>query len=418
MMNRMLFVFVFSVVFLLIDYYAFQAIKTLIAGQSAGFQKVIKIIYFSISYLVVLAILVYNFGNPDGIAKHARTALMSFVFINVLAKVVLGLFVFFDDIQRFIRWVVIKLSNPEVSNNDTDEGISRSKFLATTGLVLAAAPVVSLSWGIISGAHDYRVRRIKLPIKNLPKGLEGLRIGQLSDIHSGSFWNKTAVKGGVQMLQDEKVDVAFFTGDLVNNKAAEMQEWGSVFAKVNAPLGVYSVFGNHDYGDYVQWESEAAKRKNLSDLATIHKNMGWNLMMNEHKSLTIDGEILNIIGVENWGAKARFPKYGKLDVAMKNLPDSSINILLSHDPSHWQAEVLPKYNNIDLTLSGHTHGMQFGVDIPGFKWSPVQYVYDEWAGLYTSNQQYLYVNRGFGYIGYPGRVGILPEIAVITLERA
>lgn len=417
-MNKMLFVFVFSVVFLLIDYYAFQAIKTLIAGQSTGFQKVIKIIYFSISYLVVLAILVYNFGNPDGIAKHARTALMSFVFINVLAKVVLGLFVFFDDIQRFIRWVVIKLSNPEVSNNDTDEGISRSKFLATTGLVLAAAPVVSLSWGIISGAHDYRVRRIKLPIKNLPKGLEGLRIGQLSDIHSGSFWNKTAVKGGVQMLQDEKVDVAFFTGDLVNNKATEMQEWGSVFAKVNAPLGVYSVFGNHDYGDYVQWESEAAKRKNLSDLATIHKNMGWNLMMNEHKSLTIDGEILNIIGVENWGAKARFPKYGKLDVAMKNLPDSSINILLSHDPSHWQAEVLPKYNNIDLTLSGHTHGMQFGVEIPGFKWSPVQYVYDEWAGLYTSNQQYLYVNRGFGYIGYPGRVGILPEIAIITLERA
>ncbi len=416
-MNRMLFVFVFSVVFLLIDYYAFQAIKTLIAGQSAGFQKVIKIIYFSISYLVILAILVYNFGNPDGIAKHARTALMSFVFINVLAKVVLGLFVFIDDIQRFIRWVGIKLSNSEVSNNDTNEGISRSKFLATTGLVLAAAPVVSLSWGIISGAHDYRVRRIKLPIKDLPKGLEGLRIGQLSDIHSGSFWNKTAVKGGVQMLQDEKVDVAFFTGDLVNNKATEMQEWGSVFAKINAPLGVYSVFGNHDYGDYVQWESDVAKQKNLADLAIIHKNMGWNLMMNEHKSLTIEGEVINIIGLENWGAKARFPKYGKLDQAMKNLPDSSVNILLSHDPSHWQAEVLPKYNNIDLTLSGHTHGMQFGVEIPGFKWSPVQYVYDEWAGLYTSNQQYLYVNRGFGYIGYPGRVGILPEISVITLER-
>jgi predicted MPP superfamily phosphohydrolase len=167
----------------------------------------------------------------------------------------------------------------------------------------------------------------------------------------------------------------------------------------------------------VQWESDVAKQKNLADLAIIHKNMGWNLMMNEHKSLTIEGEVINIIGLENWGAKARFPKYGKLDQAMKNLPDSSVNILLSHDPSHWQAEVLPKYNNIDLTLSGHTHGMQFGVEIPGFKWSPVQYVYDEWAGLYTSNQQYLYVNRGFGYIGYPGRVGILPEISVITLER-
>jgi hypothetical protein len=415
-MIRVLFVAVFSVVFLLIDYYAFQAIKTITANQSEGFRKGIKIIYFTISYLVVLAILIYNFGNPDGIAKHARTALMSFVFINVLAKLFLGLFVFIDDIQRFVRWIVMKLSNPNLGS--AEEGISRSKFLATTGLVVAAAPIVSLSWGIISGAHDYRVRRIKLPVKNLPKGLEGLRIGQLSDIHSGSFWNKTAVKGGVQMLADEKVDLAFFTGDLVNNRATEMQEWGSIFSKITAPLGVYSVFGNHDYGDYVQWETPAQKQKNLADLATIHKNMGWNVLMNEHKVIEVDGEKLGVIGVENWGAKARFPKYGKLDEAMKGLNDSSVNLLLSHDPSHWQAEVLLKYKNIDLTLSGHTHGMQFGVDIPGFKWSPVQYLYDEWAGLYQSGEQYLYVNRGFGYLGYPGRVGILPEISVITLERA
>ena len=415
-MIRVLFVAVFSVVFLLIDYYAFQANKTITANQSEGFRKGIKIIYFTISYLVVLAILIYNFGNPDGIAKHARTALMSFVFINVLAKLFLGLFVFIDDIQRFVRWIVMKLSNPNLGS--AEEGISRSKFLATTGLVVAAAPIVSLSWGIISGAHDYRVRRIKLPVKNLPKGLEGLRIGQLSDIHSGSFWNKTAVKGGVQMLADEKVDLAFFTGDLVNNRATEMQEWGSIFSKITAPLGVYSVFGNHDYGDYVQWETPAQKQKNLADLATIHKNMGWNVLMNEHKVIEVDGEKLGVIGVENWGAKARFPKYGKLDEAMKGLNDSSVNLLLSHDPSHWQAEVLLKHKNIDLTLSGHTHGMQFGVDIPGFKWSPVQYLYDEWAGLYQSGEQYLYVNRGFGYLGYPGRVGILPEISVITLERA
>ncbi len=414
-MNRVLFVAVFSVVFVLIDYYAFQAVKTLTANQSEGFQKVIKSIYFLITLLVIIAIIIYNFGNPGGIARHTRTVLMSFVFINVLARLFLGLFVFIDDIQRLIRRVIMKLSNPDMETSK--EGISRSKFLATTGLIVAAAPVVSLSWGIISGAHDYRVRRIKLPVKNLPKGLEGLRIGQLSDIHSGSFWNKTAVNGGVQMLADEKIDLAFFTGDLVNNKATEMQEWGSVFAKVNAPLGVYSVFGNHDYGDYVQWDSQAQKQRNLNDLATIHKNMGWNLLMNEHKSIRVDGEVLNVIGVENWGAKARFPKYGKLDVAMQNLPDSSVNLLLSHDPSHWQAEVLAKFKNIDLTLSGHTHGMQFGIDIPGLKWSPVQYVYDEWAGLYQSAGQYLYVNRGVGYIGYPGRVGILPEISVISLER-
>ncbi|MFB1023226.1 MAG: metallophosphoesterase [Vicingaceae bacterium] len=415
-MNRVLFVTIFSIVFLLIDYYAFQAIKTITSNQSEGIQKVIKTIYFSFTSLVIISIVVYNFGNPDGLGKHARTMLMSFVFINVLAKLFLGLFVFIDDIQRFFRWIVMKLANPRLEA--AEEGISRSKFLATTGLVVAAAPIVSLSWGIVSGAHDYRVRRIKLPVKNLPKGLEGLRIGQLSDIHSGSFWNKTAVKGGVQMFADEKVDLAFFTGDLVNNKATEMQEWGSIFSKVNAPLGVYSVFGNHDYGDYVQWETPAQKQKNLADLATIHKNMGWNLLLNEHKVIEVDGEKLGVIGVENWGAKARFPKYGRLDQAMRGLNESSVNLLLSHDPSHWQAEVLFKHKNIDLTLSGHTHGMQFGVDIPGFKWSPVQYVYDEWAGLYQSGEQYLYVNRGFGYLGYPGRVGILPEISVITLERA
>ncbi|MBL4709078.1 MAG: metallophosphoesterase [Flavobacteriales bacterium] len=415
-MNRLLFVAIFSIVFLLIDYYAFQAIKTLTASSSIELQKTIKIFYFSITALVIIAIVVYNFGNPDGIAKHARTLLMSFVFINVLAKLFLAIFVFVDDIQRVVRWIVMRLSNPKPEQ--IEEGISRSEFLATTGLVVAAAPIVSLTWGIISGAHDYRIRRVSVPIKNLPKALEGLRIGQLSDIHSGSFWNKTAVKGGVEMLQNEKVDLAFFTGDLVNNRASEMQEWGSIFAKVNAPLGVYSVFGNHDYGDYVQWESELTKQKNLADLATIHKNMGWNLLINENKTIEIDGEKLGVIGVENWGAKGRFPKYGKLDLAMQNLNDTAVNVLLSHDPSHWQAEVIQKYKNIDLTLSGHTHGMQFGVEIPGFKWSPVQYMYDEWAGLYQSDNQYLYVNRGFGYLGYPGRVGILPEISVLTLEKA
>ena len=415
-MNRILVVSVFIVVFLLLDWYAFQGIKTLISNSSATLKRAVKIIYFSISALVVISLLVYNFGNPDSIAKHARTFLMSFIFINVLAKFFLFLFVFIDDLQRGIRFLIQKLSNP--TPEQESEGISRSKFLATTGLVVAAAPIVSLSWGIISGAHDYRVRRIKVPIKGLPKALEGLRIGQLSDIHSGSFWNKIAVKGGVEMMAKENVDLAFFTGDLVNNRATEMQEWGSIFAKVNAPLGVYSVFGNHDYGDYVKWQSPEAKLKNLADLATIHKNLGWNLMMNEHKILEIDGEKLAVIGIENWGAKARFPKYGKMDLAMHNLPETAVNILLSHDPSHWQAQVLKEYQNIDLTLSGHTHGMQFGVDIPGFKWSPVQYVYDEWAGLYKSNSQYLYVNRGFGYLGYPGRVGILPEISVLTLEKA
>ena len=403
-------------VLLLIEWYAFQAFKTVFPSQNEGWQKALRTTYWIFTVLVILSFLLYNFGNPDAFGKHARTFLLSLVFINFLSKFILSLFMLGDDLQRGVRWIAAKLSNPESAA--TKEGISRSDFLAKTGVIVAAAPIVSLSWGIISGAHDYRVRRIKLPVKNLPKKLHGLKIAQLSDIHSGSFWNKIAVKGGVEMLQAEKPDLAFFTGDLVNNKAEEMSEWINVFDKVKAPLGVYSSLGNHDYGDYVRWPSEKAKQNNLNDLRKVHELMGWQLLENENRTIAVEGERLGITGVENWSARGRFPKYGDLKKASEGMEDTAFNVLLSHDPSHWQAQVLPNHPNIDLTLSGHTHGMQFGVDIPGFKWSPVQYLYEEWAGLYRSNEQFLYVNRGFGYIGYPGRVGILPEITIIELNKS
>jgi predicted MPP superfamily phosphohydrolase len=253
-------------------------------------------------------------------------------------------------------------------------------------------------------------------LKNLPKSLHGLKIAQISDVHSGSFWNKTAVKGGIEMLQKEKADLTFFTGDLVNNKAEEMSEWMNVFDKVSAPLGVYSVFGNHDYGDYADWASEAEKNKNLQDLKEVHRLLGWNLLSNENRIIEVEGEKLGIIGVENWSSKARFPRYGNMKKATEGMEEAAVNVLLSHDPSHWQEQIISQYPQVDLTLSGHTHGMQFGVEIPGFKWSPVQYMYKEWAGLYRSADQFLYVNRGYGYIGYPGRVGIPPEITIIELE--
>jgi len=415
-MNRMFVVLLLTVIILLLDLYAYQAIKTVSSNSSQSNKQIIKLVYFTISALVIISVLLYNFGDPDKIAKHARTFLMSFIFINVLAKLFLSIFMLFDDIQRAIRWIIAKFSS---DSNIEGEPISRSKFLATTGLIVAAAPIVSLSWGIISGAHDYRVRRIKLPIKGLSNRLEGFTITQLSDIHSGSFWNRTAVKRGIEMVNAEKSDLLLFTGDLVNNKSSEMSEWGDLFSKLKAPYGVYSVLGNHDYGDYVSWDSETAKRNNLKNLADIQKNMGWRLLRNENVSLDIEGEKIGLIGVENWSSKGRFAKYGDLNEAVKGLDETNgFNILMSHDPSHWQAEVLQQQPKINLTLSGHTHGMQFGVEIPGFKWSPVQYMYKEWAGLYKSAEQFLYVNRGFGYIGYPGRFGILPEITVITLERA
>lgn len=414
-MNRTFLIFLIFFLLFLFEWYSFQAVKTLTAHFSATWKKAFHISYLSLSLIMLCAFLYYHFGNPDLLGKNARMFLLFIVFMNFIAKLFMVLFLFIDDIQRGLRWVYHRFSNPE--SKMAKEGISRSEFLAKTGIILAAVPLVSMSWGIVSGAHDYRVRRIKLPVKNLPRGLEGLRIGQISDIHSGSFWNKRAVIGGVEMLQAEKPDLLFFTGDLVNNRATEMQDWGTVFSKMQAPLGVYSVFGNHDYGDYVNWETQAAKQKNSKDLMKIQKGMGWDLLSNESRVLEIDGEKLGIIGVENWSNRGRFPKYGNLQKAAVNHEDNAFNILLSHDPSHWQAEVV-NYPKIDLTLSGHTHGMQFGVEVPGFKWSPVQYIYKEWAGLYQSNQNYLYVNRGFGYIGYPGRIGIPPEITIITLENA
>ncbi|HQQ83300.1 MAG TPA: metallophosphoesterase, partial [Cyclobacteriaceae bacterium] len=267
-----------------------------------------------------------------------------------------------------------------------------------------------------SGAHDYRVRKVTVKLKNLPKSFDGLRIGQISDIHSGSFWNKTAVKGGTEMLMAEKPDVIMFTGDLVNNDSTEIKEYFPIFDKLRAPLGVFSVTGNHDYGDYKRWESEALKQANFKNLVEAHKLMGYDLLMNEHRFLSQGPDKIAIIGNENWGV--RFSKHGKLDQAVKGTDEAAVKILLSHDPTHWDAQVRPNYPDIDLTLAGHTHGFQFGVEIGGIKWSPVQYVYRQWADLYKEGEQYIYVNRGFGYLGYPGRVGMPPELTILELKRA
>ena len=251
----------------------------------------------------------------------------------------------------------------------------------------------------------------------MSRSFDGIRLAQVSDIHSGSFWNKTAVQGGVEMLLGEKPDVIAFTGDLVNNETTEVKDYIDVFNKLRAPLGVFSVTGNHDYGDYRAWNTKAEKEENFRNLIQAHKALGFRLLKNENEILNVDGEQLAIVGIENWGA-GRFSKYGKLDAALEGTSDVSTKILLSHDPSHWDAQVRNHNQHIDLTLSGHTHGFQFGVEIGGFKWSPSQYIYKQWAGLYEEHDHQLYVNRGFGYLGYPGRVGIPPEITILELVRA
>jgi predicted MPP superfamily phosphohydrolase len=314
-------------------------------------------------------------------------------------------------------WLVGKIfySKTEGEGLTTGEGMTRSAFLSWAGMLAGGGLYGSLIYGF-GNKYNYHVKRLNLSYSNLPASFKGLKIVHISDIHSGSFNNKKAVMKGVEKILNEKPDLILFTGDLVNNVATEMDDYMDVFTALKAPLGVYSTLGNHDYGDYVHWESPEEKAANLQQLKQIHAALGWRLLMNEHISIEKNGEQIGLLGIENWSAKARFPKYGDMKKAYEGAGKYPFKILMSHDPSHWKAQVCTEYQQIDLTLSGHTHGMQFGVEIPGLKWSPVQYVYKEWAGLYEKDNQKLYVNRGFGFLGYPGRVGILPEITVIELS--
>jgi predicted MPP superfamily phosphohydrolase len=332
-----------------------------------------------------------------------------------LAKLIASVFFLLDDIRRGIQWLVGKVFFRNTEGEQIEEAkISRSVSLSWMGLAVGGTLFSSLVYGF-SNKYNYKVRKVKLNFSNLPTSFKGIKIVQLSDIHSGSFTNKAAVEKGVQKILQLKPDLILFTGDLVNNESGEMQDYMDVFNKLKAPMGVYSILGNHDYGDYKHWPSEEAKKENLEWLKQIQAQLGWRLLLDENVILERNNEQIALIGVQNWSALKRFPKYGNLEKAYQGSEHLPFKILMSHDPTHWDAEVRPKYGDIDLMLAGHTHGMQFGVEIPGFKWSPVEYVYKEWAGLYEEGKQKLYVNRGYGFIGYPGRVGILPEITLFEL---
>lgn len=414
-MNKVVLVLGSFVVLFLIDWYVYSGISLLVRNSTLLTRNVVRYSYWGITLITFCVILFYNFGNPEWFKGQSRSLIFTGIFINYFSKLFAVLFLFSDDLVRLGKWLATFFQNPEPTG--TTKGISRNEFLVKTAVVAGTVPLVAMSWGIISGAHDYRIRRKTIYLPNLPRSFDGIQIGQLSDIHSGSFFNKTAVKGGVEMLMDEKPDVVFFTGDLVNNETSEVKEYINIFDKVNAPLGVYSTTGNHDYGEYRTWSSPKAKQQNFEDLKEAHKLMGYDLLMNEHRMLELDGDKIAILGIENWGT-GRFPKYGDMTRAYAGTEEAPVKLLLSHDPSHWDAQVRKEYPDIDLMFAGHTHGFQFGIEIGDFKWSPSQYVYKQWAGLYTEGNQHLYVNRGFGYIGYPGRVGMAPEITILTLKKA
>jgi uncharacterized protein len=417
-MNRTIFISFLAIAILLLDFYVFQAVKNVTGTLSPGWRKFVYVAYWSITVITFAGIIAVNFFDIESVSRTFRNFIIVWIFIHVIAKTFAIIFLLIDDLVRLIRWAVYKISASSKNEAVLSAGkkISRSEFLSRTALVAGAIPAVTMSFGIISGAHNYRVHRKTIYLPNLPKEFDGMRIGQLSDIHSGSFFNKKAVNGGVGMFMAEKPDLIFFTGDLVNNSSDEIKEYINVFNQVKAPLGVFSTLGNHDYGDYRQWPSPEAKKQNFQDLLEAHKALGWDLLNNVNRTVTVDNAQIGIIGVENWG-KGRFPKYGDLQKAYQGMQDLPVKLLLSHDPSHWNKQVLPGYQDIDITFSGHTHGFQFGVEIGDWKWSPSKFVYEQWAGLYQQNNQFLYVNRGFGFIGYPGRIGIWPEVTIIELKR-
>ncbi len=395
------------------DLYVFQGYKVLIKKWAPSYALLFNIVYWAIPIALVLIIVGIMVWSPAPTKSKVLMWSSSILFGLFIAKTAWLVFMIIDDL-----WRLVQFSGQKLDSNSNSKTISRSEFLVTTGALAAGTLFGTMMFGILKGAHNYQVHVRKLKLKNLPKAFQGFKIVQISDVHSGSFWSKDGVSRGIQKILDQKPDAIFFTGDLVNNTSDEFDNFKDIFGRLQAPFGVYSVLGNHDYGDYYRWPSKSGmtKEQNLDKLKNHHKDMGWNLLMNEHKVIEKEGEKLAVLGVENWSAHKRFPKYGSLSKAYEGAKDIENKLLLSHDPSHWRAEVLTSYPTIDAMFAGHTHGMQFGIDTKYYRWSPVKYQYPEWADLYEENGQYLYVNRGFGYLGYPGRVGFLPEITVFELE--
>jgi uncharacterized protein len=355
------------------------------------------------------------FEDKTAAPKFARVYVFGFILIVTTSKLIGTLFLLLHDFKSLFLYSK-KQTLKKIKPSYNSKPISRKEFLKKTAIVASALPFGTLMFGVLKSAFDFTIRKQKLIIPNLPNSFKGLKIVQISDIHLGSFISKDPIKKAVKLIKEQQPDIIFFTGDLVNDITEEALPFIDVLKEVSAPMGVFSILGNHDYGDYFYQEDDhKGKAHNYKLMQEVHKKLGWKLLLNDSHILEKNNDRLAILGVENWGSLGRFRKDGDIKKAKINCQEEDIKLLLSHDPSHWKDKVLPSHPDIAATFSGHTHGMQFGIEIPGFKWSPSKYMYEQWAGLYQQGVQQIYVNRGLGFIGYPGRVGILPEITVFEL---
>ncbi|MBO0591798.1 metallophosphoesterase [Cellulophaga sp. E16_2] len=400
---------IFVIVYIVLGFYSLQAIKT--ASRYPG-------VYYS--FIVIMLLVVGNFiyqftfGESDGrVLSRPKSYAFGFLLALLSFQLITVLFLFSEDIFRFLSGSYQKMFGVDREFSFPE----RRRFLSLVALGIAALPFGSLLYGMYRGKYNFKVLKYTLEFDDLPDAFDGYTISQISDVHSGSFDNEEKVSYAIDLVNKQKSDVLFFTGDLVNNKAEEMEPWKVLFSKLEAPDGKFSILGNHDYGDYVDWDTEEEKAANLEELKKIQKEIGFDLILNDSRYLQRKEDKIALIGVENWG-RGGFKKSGDLKKASEKIDKNDFKILLSHDPSHWEDVVIHDEYHYHLTLSGHTHGMQFGIEIPGWiKWSPIKWRYKYWAGIYKELGQFINVNRGFGFLGYPGRVGIWPEITVITLKK-
>ena len=405
----------FCAVLVGLDAYGFLAIRPLLGARSRGVRRAFALAWWLVPALTATYLAAASAGGGDGSLRSGGWVLAgAAIVIAYLSKFVLAAFLLVDDLRRAVAAATRAISRRGQEAFWPD----RSRFLTQLAMLAGSLPAVVLTYGIVRNPYRYRIHEVDVPLAWLPPKLDGLRIAQISDIHSGSFFRTDPIADGIRALNDLAPDLACFTGDLVNARATEIEPYLDVFSRIEARLGTYSIIGNHDYGDYVAGWAEADKAANWERLYRNHERLGWDLLLNEHRVLDVDGEPLAVLGVENWSAIERFPRTGDLARAAAGAEGVATKVLLSHDPTHWDAEVRESPLAIQLQLSGHTHGFQFGVEIPGFRWSPSQYVYAQWAGLYSRGGRHLYVNRGFGFLGYPGRVGILPEVTLLRLVTA
>lgn len=400
---------VFLLVFAIIETYAFQAFKTLVKNKTFLWA-------YAVLSLVLLLYIIYGFTQFDRSVGQTPSSLrtMGLMLLVYVPKILITLILLGEDVFRILIGVVNHFVD---YNNEATFLPSRRKFVSQVGLGLAAIPFLSLIYGIFEGKYNFKVIKQAIFFPDLPDAFDGFTITQISDVHSGSFDNPDKIEYAIDLINQQKTDLILFTGDIVNTHAKEMHPWITTFNKIeNHPFGKYAVLGNHDYGEYVTWKTKEEKAKNFDAIKELYGQIGFNLLLNEHTFIEKEGQKIALVGVENWGHN--FKQAGDLDKAGAGLTKNDFKILMSHDPSHWEHVVKSDPNHYHLTLSGHTHGMQFGIEIPGyFKWSLAQYVYKQWAGLYENLGRYVYVNRGFGFHAYPGRVGIMPEITVIQLKK-